>query len=72
MHNQLEVIRSNILDRIEEITMSPKPNYNIDGQTVSWQSYLDSLFGSLTAIDERLRIQSITNEPFEEITSART
>jgi len=52
--------------------MAPKPDYNIDGQQVSWQSYLDSLFGSLAAVDERIRIDAITNEPFEEISSART
>ena len=61
--SQLQAIKANILARIEEITAQPKPNYNIDGQSVSWQSYLDSLFDKLTAIDTQIN----SAEPFEEI-----
>jgi hypothetical protein len=61
--SQLQAIKANILARIEEITAQPKPNYTIDGQSVSWQSYLDSLFDKLTAIDTQIN----STEPFEEI-----
>lgn len=66
--DQLQTIRENILARIQEITEQPKPNYNIDGQQVSWQSYFDSLINSLDAIDSRIQ----SSEPFEEISSACT
>jgi hypothetical protein len=50
------------LNLIEEVTTSPKPNYSVDGQSVSWQSYLDSLFDKLKKIDEQIN----AGEPFEE------
>lgn len=65
----LESIRANILARIAEVTASPKPNYSIDGQQVSWQSYLDSLMKQLDAID--IRINS-TQEPFEVVSRGVT
>lgn len=40
---QLETIRSQALTLIAEITSSPKPNYSIDGQSVSWADYLAKL-----------------------------
>ncbi len=51
----LQLIRNQIIARIQEITLSPKPNYTVDGQTFSWQSYLDSLLKNLGAIDDRIR-----------------
>lgn len=59
----LEAIRSNILARIEEVTTQPKPNYSIDGQQVSWQSYMDSLWTGLHQVNAQLNAA----EPFEEI-----
>lgn len=64
----LETIRANILARIAEVTAAPKPNYNIDGQEVSWQDYLDSLFTSLKQIDDNLQ----TSEPFEVVSRGIT
>ena len=64
----LETIRDNLLDRIKEITAQPKPNYNIDGQQVSWQSYLDSLFGKLKVVNEQINSTS----PFEEVSRGIT
>lgn len=58
----LQNIRNNILARIQEITAAPKPNYNIDGQQVSWQSYLDSLMANLRRIDDQI---ALTQDPFE-------
>lgn len=58
----LQQIKQNLLERIQEVTSQPKPNYTIDGQTVSWQSYLDSLFDKLQKIDEQIN----ANQPFEE------
>jgi hypothetical protein len=64
----LATIKSNILARLEDITSQPKPNYSIDGQQVSWQSYFDSLMANL----ERINTQINASEPFEEVSRGRT
>lgn len=66
--SQLQTIKANILARLEEITEQPKPNYSIDGQTVSWQSYFDSLMANLTRIDQQIN----SAEPYEEVSRGYT
>jgi hypothetical protein len=68
MSEALATIKNNILARLEEITAQPKPNYSIDGQQVSWQSYFDSLMANL----ERINHQINASEPFEEVSRGRT
>lgn len=34
---------ANIEAQLETITLNPRPNYSIDGESVSWESYLSSL-----------------------------
>ncbi|HEY1065911.1 MAG TPA: hypothetical protein VGE52_07370 [Pirellulales bacterium] len=57
----LQNVKTQILARIEELTAQPKPNYSIDGQQVSWQSLLDSLWNKLEDVDRRIAAA----EPFE-------
>ena len=64
----LSAIKQNLLNRIAEVTSKPKPNYNIDGQQVSWQSYLDSLFKKLDLIDKQINAA----EPFEVVSRGIT
>lgn len=59
----LETIRTQLLERIKEVTAAPKPNYSIDGQQVSWQSYLDSLFKQLDQVNAQINAET----PFEEV-----
>lgn len=59
---QLEQIKANLLALIADVTSSPKPNYTVDGQSVSWQSYLDSLFSKLEMINTQIN----ASQPFEE------
>ena len=40
---QLQTIRSQALASIADITANPKPSYTVDGQSVSWNSYLRRL-----------------------------
>ncbi|MCC6125824.1 MAG: hypothetical protein IT426_12730 [Pirellulales bacterium] len=40
---QLEIVKSQTLARIAEITAQPKPTYQIDGQMVAWGDYLHQL-----------------------------
>ena len=39
----LQTIRSQTLAAIADITANPKPSYTVDGQSVSWNSYLRRL-----------------------------
>lgn len=64
----LQTIRANILARIEDVTSKPRPNYNIDGQQVSWQGYFDSLMASLDKIDAQINAA----EPYEIISRGRS
>lgn len=51
-----------ISDRILQITITPKPNYTIDGQVVSWGDYLGQLIKGQGA----LKIQIDANvDPWE-------
>lgn len=40
---QLVLIRNQALASIAQITAHPKPSYTVDGQAVSWNSYLRQL-----------------------------
>jgi hypothetical protein len=42
-NEQIELIKSQTLARIAEITAQPKPTYQIDGQIVAWGDYLHQL-----------------------------
>jgi hypothetical protein len=59
--SDLTTARDNIARNLAEMTANPKPNYTIDGQTVSWQNLLDSYLSQL----ERLNAQIAAAEPFE-------
>jgi hypothetical protein len=58
---QIECIRRLALAQLVELRASPKPTYKIDGQTVSWESYIRSLEATVDWCDTKL----IGLEPFE-------
>ena len=51
---QITTIKSQTLARIAEITAQPKPTYQIDGQLVSWGSYLAQLQQTVDWCNEKL------------------
>ncbi|TWT85587.1 hypothetical protein Pla123a_03940 [Posidoniimonas polymericola] len=51
---QLQTIRQQTLDLIEEIRLNPKPTYWLDGQRVHWQEYVESLERSVDWCDKKL------------------
>jgi len=57
----LQLIKSNILARLVDLSANPKPNYSIEGKSVSWGSYFESLTKQLTTINELLQ----SEQPFE-------
>jgi len=58
---QIQTIRTQTLAIIAELTADPKPTYYIDGQTVSWNSYLTTLQATVDWCERKLA----GAEPFE-------
>ena len=58
---QIQTIRTQTLAIIAELTANPKPTYYIDGQTVSWNSYLTNLQATVDWSERKLAGE----EPFE-------
>ncbi|MGC3972387.1 MAG: hypothetical protein QM775_35105 [Pirellulales bacterium] len=50
----LQTIRTQTLALLAEITAQPKPSYVLDGQSVSWESYLAQLRATLDWCDAKL------------------
>ncbi len=51
----LKLIRSQVLQRIQEITAQPKPSYALQGQQVQWQQYLEALQRMLAWCDRQIQ-----------------
>ena len=58
---QIALIRTQTLAQLEQLRVSPKPSYSIDGQKVSWTEYAESLQLTIDWCDRKL----IDDEPFE-------
>ncbi|MEN6498346.1 MAG: hypothetical protein ABFD16_28935 [Thermoguttaceae bacterium] len=58
---QLQTIKSQTLALIAELTANPKPSYRLDGQTVSWNTYLARLQETVDWCQRKLAGQ----DPFE-------
>jgi len=58
---QITSIKSQILQQLVGLRANPKPTYTIDGQRVSWESYVASLERSVDWCDRKLA----DLEPFE-------
>lgn len=61
-------IRSQTLAIIAEITAQPKPDYSVDGQSVSWNDYLAQLQKTVDWCDRRLAAEE---GPVEIVSRAR-
>ncbi len=57
----LHTARDQIAANLATITAEPKPNYSIDGQSVSWQSLVESYTQQLARLDDLIAAA----EPFE-------
>jgi len=57
----IATIKAQMLAIIAEITANPKPNYSIDGQSISWSDYLGQLQRSVEWCNQQLAV----DEPFE-------
>jgi hypothetical protein len=57
----IATIKTQTLAIIAEITTTPKPSYNIDGQSISWGEYLRQLQDTVEWCDKQITAE----EPFE-------
>jgi hypothetical protein len=60
-YDQIAAVRSQALAQLLELRATPKPTYTIDGQSVSWESYVQSLQATIDWCDLKL----IGLDPFE-------
>ena len=58
---QIESIKTQVLQQLVDLRTNPKPSYDLGGQSVSWETYLTSLEHTVDWCDHKL----IENEPFE-------
>lgn len=50
----LQTSQSNLAKKIAEVTANPKPNYSVDGQSVSHADFLRMLMEELKAVTEAI------------------
>lgn len=59
---QIETIKTQTLALMVDLTLNPKPNYDIDGQNISWADYLERLQNLVAWCDDQL---ATVDGPFE-------
>ena len=64
----IATIKSQTLAIIADVTLNPKPNYNIDGQSISWGDYLIQLQATVNWCNE----QTAAEAPFEVVSQGYT
>jgi hypothetical protein len=52
----LVTIRDGITAKLAAMSANPKPNYSIDGESMSWQSLFDSLVSQLDKINAQIQM----------------
>lgn len=66
--DEIKEIKTTAIAALKVAMASPKPDYSIDGQSVSWSSYIAMLQNQIAWCDAQIA----NNEPFEFITEGRT
>jgi len=66
--DQVRAIKSQSLQILAEITASPKPTYDIDGERVAWNDYLERLRETVEWCDRQLQAE----EPYSIRSRGRT
>ena len=58
--------------RITALLASPKPDYNVDGQSMSWAGYLSVLNGMRDDLIEKINEQQAISTPYEVVSRGIT
>ncbi len=49
-------IRDNLTAQLAAMSANPKPNYSIDGESISWQSLFDSLSDRIDKVNAQIQM----------------
>lgn len=55
--DDLETAKANIAALLASITANPKPDYSVDGKSVSWATYFRTLTEQLDAINKLIQTE---------------
>jgi len=58
----LATVKSQIIQRLLEITTNPQPSYSLDGESVSWGDYQRLLLDQLKGIREQIALEGAPYE----------
>lgn len=59
--DDLKTIKTQVISLLKDLTVNPKPSYDLDGQKVSWAEYQQMLFARLDVLNQLIA----ADEPFE-------
>ena len=68
----LKDARDNCIKQLAQITVNPKPTYEIDGQSVKWQEYAESLHDRIRKLNATINELDIGVCGTENVTQAYT
>jgi DNA-binding ferritin-like protein len=68
----LETARDQCAERLVEITASPKPSYNVNGQQVSWTAYQQMLTKQISELNSLIAQGEPDTTPTEIISQGLT
>lgn len=60
--SDLDMSLDNLAAAIKQATIDPKPNYTVDGQTVSWTDYLHTL---ITKMETLVKVRQLVAGPYQ-------
>lgn len=50
--DDLIIARNNLITKYKTVSANPKPSYSVDGQSVSWESYLSNLSSEIDKLNK--------------------
>ncbi len=59
--DDLKTIKTQVIALLKDLTVNPKPSYDIDDQEISWAEYQKMLFDRLDGLNKLIA----ADEPFE-------
>lgn len=58
-------IKEKILSKLDDMATNPRPDYSVDGQSVSYQAFQQGLFEMLKNVNEQIQ----ASQPYFEVIS---
>lgn len=65
--DDLIISRNNVIAKYKEASTNPKPSYSVDGQSVSWESYLSNLSSEIDKLNKLIVMGMPDEEDIVEI-----